>query len=348
MKKAALFFRSIVFAITLIVLLNACNKEADNTPNPSPVKEFVGFVQPQEFPNPLYKFNNNPITEKGFYLGKKLFYDGILSRDGSISCGSCHMQTAAFAHLDHSLSHGIDDLLGTRNSPSIQNMAWNPFFFWDGGVMDLDLFPFSPIQNPVEMDEKLPNVIHKLRNHPEYPKLFKEAFNVDSINSKELMYALSQFMNMLVSANSRYDQYIRGNVNAMNADEVEGMNLFMQNCNSCHTAPLFTDNKFHNNGIARFVDKGRQQITLQDSDLYKFKTPTLRNIEKTFPYMHDGRMNTLEEVMNHYTSNIASTGTIDARLHGGITLSPNEKSKVLAFLKTLTDEEFLKNPLFAE
>lgn len=327
------------------VLFSACSEKEETAPQN---KAFEGFVQPTNFSSPLYKFSNNPITEKGFYLGKKLFYDGLLSRDGSISCASCHMQTAAFAHFDHALSHGIDDLLGTRNSPTIQNMAWMPIFFWDGGVHDLDLFPFSPIQNPVEMDEEMPNVIRKLREHPEYPALFKQAFGVDSINSAELMYALSQFMNMLVSANSKYDQFIRGNANAMNSTEVEGMNLFMQHCNSCHTAPLFTDNQFHNNGIARFTDKGRYQITLQDSDLYKFKTPTLRNVEKSFPYMHDGRMNTLEEVMNHYTSNIATTGTIDSRLHGGINLSADEKTKVLAFLKALTDEEFLKNPLFAE
>lgn len=334
--------------VAATILLVACNKNDDNN-NASPTTpSFEGFIKPSTFPNPLYKFSNNGVTKEGFELGKKLFYDGILSRDGSISCASCHQQSAAFAHFDHALSHGIDDQNGVRNSPSIQNVAWSKFFFWDGGVFDLDLFPFAPIQNPVEMDEHMPNVIRKLREHAQYPALFKKAFGTDSITSAELMFALSQFMTMLVSDNSRYDQYVAGNSSALTSAEIEGMNIFMSKCNSCHTAPLFTDESFHNNGIARFTDKGRFQVTLQDSDLYKFKTPTLRNIEKTMPYMHDGRFNTLEEVLAHYTSNISSTGTVDSRLHGGIQLTAAEQTKVIAFLRSLTDDEFLRNPLFAE
>lgn len=330
------------------MLLIACNKKDDNNNAIPTSPSFEGFVKPSNFPNPLYKFSNNGVTKEGFELGKKLFYDGILSRDGSISCASCHQQSAAFAHFDHALSHGIDDQNGVRNSPSIQNVAWSKFFFWDGGVFDLDLFPFAPIQNPVEMDEQMPNVIRKLRAHAQYPALFKKAFGTDSITSAELMFALSQFMTMLVSDNSRYDQYVKGNTSALTSAEVEGMNIFMQKCNTCHTAPLFTDENFHNNGIARFTDKGRFQVTLQDSDLYKFKTPTLRNIEKTMPYMHDGRFNTLEEVLAHYSSNISSAGTVDKRLHGGVQLSTAEQTKVIAFLRSLTDDEFLRNPLFAE
>ncbi len=337
---------SLIVVLSSILFIIACNKKEETvTPTPS---AFEGFVKPSNFPDPLYKFSNNAVTEDGFKLGKKLFYDGILSRDGSISCASCHQQSAAFAHFDHALSHGIDDLTGNRNSPSIQNVAWTKYFFWDGGVLDLDLFPFAPIQNPVEMDEEMPNVIRKLREHAEYPALFKKAFGTDSITSVELMFALSQFMNMLVSDNSRYDQYVKGNSSALTSTEIEGMNIFMSKCNSCHTAPLFTDENFHNNGIARFMDKGRNLVTLQDSDLYKFKTPTLRNVEKTMPYMHDGRFNTLEEVLAHYTSNISSAGTVDKRLHGGITLTAAEQTKVIAFLKSLTDDEFLRNPLFAE
>lgn len=335
-----------ILVLLSLIFIIACNKKEETvTPTPD---SFVGFVKPSTFPDPLYKFSNNAVTKEGFELGKKLFYDGILSRDGSISCASCHQQSAAFAHFDHALSHGIDDLTGNRNSPSIQNMAWSKFFFWDGGVLDLDLFPFAPIQNPVEMDEEMPNVIRKLREHAQYPALFKKAFGTDSITSTELMFALSQFMTMLVSDNSRYDQYVKGNSSALTSAEIDGMNIFMSKCNSCHTAPLFTDESFHNNGIARFTDKGRNHVTLQDSDLYKFKTPTLRNIEKTMPYMHDGRFNTLEEVMAHYTSNISSAGTVDKRLHGGITLTAAEQTKVIAFLRSLTDDEFLRNPLFAE
>jgi cytochrome c peroxidase len=335
---------SLLFAITF--LISSCKKDE---PSPStPVTEFTGFTKPSNFPDPLYRFQYNEVTKEGFELGRKLFYDGILSRDGSISCGSCHQQTAAFAHFDHPISHGIDDRLGTRNSPVIQNLAWSPSFFWDGGVFDLDLFPFAPIQNPVEMDDNIPNVLSKIRMHPTYPGLFKKAFGKDSITSTELMYALSQFMNMLVSNNSRYDKYIAGDVSALNSNELDGMNIFMQKCNRCHTAPLFTDNKFHNNGIAKLGDKGRFEVTLVDADLYKFKTPSLRNIEKSMPYFHDGRANTLEEVISHYASNISSSGTVDEGLKGGLALSADDQAKLIAFLKSLTDDTFLRDSRFSE
>ena len=334
------------FLIVTTLFISACNK--DETVPTSPVSEFKGFEKPSNFPNPLYRFQYNEVTKEGFELGRKLFYDGILSRDGSISCGSCHQQMGAFAHIDHPVSHGIDDRLGTRNSPVLQNLAWSPSFFWDGGVFDLDLFPFAPIQNPVEMDEQIPNVLSKLKMHPTYPGLFKKAFGTDSITSTNLMYALSQFMNMLVSNNSRYDKYIAGDATALSVTEIEGLNLFMQNCNRCHTAPLFTDNKFHNNGIAKLADRGRFEITLVDTDLYKFKTPSLRNIDKSYPYFHDGRSNTIEQILDHYTSNIPSTGTVDDGLKGGLTLSADEKTKIVAFLKTLTDDTFLKDTRFSE
>jgi cytochrome c peroxidase len=340
------YLKHICFLISCAIILSSCAK--DESIKVTPVTEFKGFEKPTNFPNPLYRFQYNKVTKDGFELGRKLFYDGILSRDGSISCGSCHQQIAAFAHFDHPVSHGIDDRLGTRNSPVLQNLAWSPSFFWDGGVFDLDLFSFAPIQNPVEMDEDIQNVLSKLKMHPTYPGLFKKAFGTDSITSTNFMYALSQFMNMLVSNNSRYDKYIAGDASALSITEIEGLNLFMQNCNRCHTAPLFTDNKFHNNGIARLADKGRYEITLVDSDLYKFKTPSLRNIEKSIPYFHDGRTNTLEQVLNHYTSNIQSTGTVDEGLKGGIALSADDKTKIIAFLKTLTDDTFLKDTRFSE
>lgn len=336
----------LLFLFGASLLLSACKK--DEPVVATPVEEFKGFEKPANFPNPLYRFQYNEVTKEGFELGRKLFYDGILSRDGSISCGSCHQQTAAFAHFDHAVSHGIDDKLGTRNSPVLQNLAWSPSFFWDGGVFDLDLFPFAPIQNPVEMDENVPNILTKLRAHPTYPGLFKKAFGTDSITSTKLMYALSQFMNMLVSNNSRYDKYIAGDVSALNTTEIEGLNLFMQNCNRCHTAPLFTDHQFHNNGIQRLVDRGRYEVSLNPDDMYKFKTPSLRNVEKSIPYLHDGRSNTLEQVLAHYASNIPSTGTVDEGLKGGLGLTDDEQAKIIAFLKTLTDDTFLRDTRFSE
>lgn len=337
--------RILTILLSFAVLLSACTKEEAASPVAT---QFPGFKQPSTFPNPIYKFENNAVTEARFVLGKKLFYDGRLSRDGSISCASCHLQYSAFAHFDHPVSHGIDDQLGTRNSPTLQNLAWSPFFFWDGGVFDLDLFSLAPIHNPIEMDEEIGNVLLKLKADAKYPALFKAAYNTDSMNSTQILQALSSFMNMLVSANSRYDKYIAGDVSVMNADEVEGMNIFMQNCNSCHTAPLFSDQQFHSNGIQRTGDRGRGMITLQGSDNYKFKTPTLRNVDKSMPYMHDGRFVTLEQVMGHYVSNIPNANNVDANLIGGISLNADEQAKVIAFLKTLTDDEFLRNPLFSE
>lgn len=335
------------FILSMLVLFSvSCKKEESKTV--TPITEFKGFEKPANFPEPLYKFQNNEVTKAGFELGRKLFYDGILSRDGSISCGSCHQQSASFAHFDHALSHGIDDQMGTRNSPVIQNLAWSPFFFWDGGVFDLDLFPFAPIQNPVEMDEDIQNVVSKLNNHPTYPGLFKNAFGSSEITSTNLMYALSQFMTMLVSNNSRYDKFIAGDASALNSNEIEGMNLFMQHCNRCHTAPLFTDNSFHNNGIAKLNDKGRYNITLNPDDEYKFKTPSLRNIEKSFPYFHDGRAVTLNEILAHYASNIKAGQTVDTALVGGIPLSLDQQNKIIDFLKSLTDDTFLRDSRFSE
>ncbi len=340
--KSRIYILALLLSFTTII---SCKDDETTTPVDT---SFKGFEKPASFPEPVYRFQYNQVTQAGFELGRKLFYDGILSRDGSISCGSCHQQSSAFAQFDHPVSHGIDDLLGTRNSPVIQNLAWSPFFFWDGGVFDLDLFPFAPIQNPVEMDESIPNVLVKLRNHSTYPGLFKKAFGTDSITSARLMQALSQFMVMLVSNNSRYDQYIAGNTSIMSSTEIEGMNIFMQHCNRCHTEPLFTDNKFHNNGITRLADKGRNLVTLLDQDLYKFKTPSLRNIEKSGPYFHDGRANLLEDAVNHYFSNIPAGSTVDTGLVGGINISNDDKLKLIAFLKTLTDDTFLKDKRFSE
>ncbi len=158
-----------IFCVTgILALLVACSKEM--------IDRFEGFQKPSHFPEPAYHFSTNPITENGFKLGRKLFYEPRLSRNNTVSCGSCHIQSSAFTQHGHDVSHGIDDRLGTRNSPPIMNLAWMPTFFWDGGVFDLDLQPVVPITNHVEMDETIPNVLNKLRNHPGYPGLFKKAF----------------------------------------------------------------------------------------------------------------------------------------------------------------------------
>ncbi len=178
--------------------------------------------------------------------------------------------------------------------------------------------------------------------------MFKNAFSTDSITSTRMLQALSQFMCMLVSSNSKYDQYMAGNFSAMTQSEVNGLTIFNQNCSRCHPAPLFTDNAFHDNGLSKTNDKGRYFVTIQNEDMYKFKTPSLRNVEKTYPYMHDGRFFSLEQVMTHYTSDITNSQNVDTGLVGGITLTATEKSDLLKFLKTLTDDSFLRDPRFAE
>ncbi len=338
MNKYFLF----LFALLLVA---SCNKEAPGN------EVFKGFEVPQGFPAPTYPTQTNPVTKAGFELGKKLFYDGRLSRDGTISCGSCHISFSAFTHHGHVVSHGIEDKLGTRNAPAIQNMAWMQNYFWDGGVHNLDLVPISPIQNPVEMDETVSNVVAKIGSDSNYKKLFKDAFGSDDITGIKMMQAMSQFMVMLVSANSKYDKVIAGTA-TFSADENEGKQIFEQKCSSCHSGVLFTDQNFRNNGLAQNSDKGRYVITLSATDEYKFKVPSLRNVGYTAPYMHDGRFFSLEEVIDHYRLGVQPSATLDTILqqngNTGITITNDEKSKLILFLKTLSDEDFIKNPLFAE
>ncbi len=322
-----------------------------------PETSLVLFEKPSTFPNTSYKMKSNPITEEGFLLGKKIFFDGKLSRDGSISCAECHNQAYAFTHHGHAQSHGIDGLVGSRNAPALQNLAWQKTFFWDGGVFDLDLFSIAPIENPVEMDEKIGNVLEKLRKDQSYPPMFKKAFGTEDITTERFLKSLSQFMLTLVSANSKYDQYKAGKAN-FSTDEKAGLALFNEKgCASCHPELLFTDESFKSNGLPTdffrtFVDTGRFRITELNEDKYKFKVPSLRNIEYTFPYMHDGRFNSLEDVLDHYAEgSMADLENLDPifkkNTKRGITLTAKEKSQIIAFLKTLTDEEFLKNKQFA-
>jgi cytochrome c peroxidase len=315
------------------------------------VHSFDGFQKPANFPEPVYHFQTNEITAAKFELGRKLFYEPRFSRDNTVSCGTCHIQSAGFTHHGHDVSHGIDDRLGNRNSPSIANMAWNKTFFWDGGVFDLDLQPIVPITNPVEMDETVSNVIRKLNAHPDYPGLFKKAFGTEEISTARMMKALSQFMVMLVSANSKYDSVMRGENVVFTVQEKQGYALFRAHCAGCHKEPLFTDDSFRDNGIGAGPnnDQGRFVITLNDKDKYTFKVPGLRNISYTAPYMHDGRFRTIEAVLEHYTKHIKATPNLDPLLKpGGLPLTVQEQSNIIAFLKTLDDRTFITDKRFSE
>ncbi|MFT3705653.1 MAG: cytochrome c peroxidase [Agriterribacter sp.] len=336
-----------IIVVFFLIGIIACGKEMMEA-------SFTGFQTPANFPQPLYHFSTNPITKNGFELGRKLFYDPILSRDGTISCGSCHIQTSAFTQHGHSVSHGINDRLGTRNAPPIMNMAWYNSFMWDGGVFDLDLQPIAPVTNHVEMDETMENVLNKLQQSSVYPSLFKKTYGSDEITTAGMLKALSQFMLMCVSSNSKYDSIMRKEGKSFTVEEQKGYELFKQKCADCHKEPLFTDNSFRNNGIGIGItdDKGRRLITLNDSDSYKFKVPSLRNLAYTAPYMHDGRFFTIDAVLDHYVNHVKDEPGLDPLLYQhdkpGIIISDDERKSLVAFLATLNDPSFLKDKKLSE
>ncbi|MEQ8470412.1 MAG: cytochrome c peroxidase [Marinoscillum sp.] len=327
-----------VFGLGILLLVCACHDNAE--------VEAFGFEKPAHFPEPTYTFDNNPVTEAGFILGKRIFNDGSLSRDGSVSCASCHDQAAAFSDPQHRLSIGIDGRVGDRNAPQIANLAFMKNFFWDGGVIHVDFIPLNAIENPKEMDEKPTEVIKKLQTDTKYPELFQQAFGTPEITTPRMLHALSQFMVMMVSSNSAYDKYLLGQ-EALTQEELKGLELFDEKCSSCHSGVLFTDQTFRNNGLdSEFTDLGRGVITEKDDDYGKFKVPNLRNVELTAPYMHDGRFESLAEVLEHYTNNIQHSGTLDPQLKDGIAMSEEEKSHIISFLESLTDYDFIANPQF--
>ncbi|RZK41213.1 MAG: cytochrome-c peroxidase [Pedobacter sp.] len=330
----------------------ACKK---SDPLIEKIETFLGFQKPGNFPEPVYNLAGNPVTEDGFLLGRALFYEPRLSRDNTITCGSCHIQSSAFTQHGHDVSHGIDDRLGTRNSPPIMNLAWNKAFMWGGGVYDLDLQPIAPITAHEEMDESLENVFAKLQAMPKYTSMFKAAFGSEQITTSRFMKALSQFMVMCISSNSKYDKVMRKEGNAsFSTEELDGYLIFKEKCASCHSEPLFTDGSFRNNGLgpSAINDLGLYISTLKEEDRYKFKVPSLRNLKYTAPYMHDGRYLTLSGAIEHYNSEVQQTPNLDPSLiktdKKGIALSTNEKGKIIAFLSTLNDEEFITNKLLAE
>jgi len=343
--------KNLLLILLILIGNQSCNETGglDSSDN-SNSNTSVYFYKPLNFPDPVYDLSKNAVTKEGFELGKALFNDPQLSRDNTISCAECHNQSYAFTHHGHPLSHGIEGKVGLRNAPPIQNTAWQKEFFWDGRVGDLDLFPIAPIENPVEMDEKLGNVLEKLKKSTRYPNLFKSAFGTDEINTQRFLKALSQFMNSLISDNSKYDKVMRHQGEVFTIDEKAGYDLFNAKCASCHEGALFTDQTYRNNGLPineQLNDKGRFRITEKSSDLYKFKVPSLRNVELTAPYMHDGRFFTLDDVLNHYSRGVVQSETLDPILSKGIVLNDEEKRKIILFLKTLTDKEFIRNTKFS-
>lgn len=333
MKRIEVYF---LFAFVLLMSFRYGSKLLWKTPN--------------SWPEPAYNFAKNELDSNVVQLGRILFYDPILSSDSTISCASCHSPYNAFTHSDHALSHGIKDRIGKRNSPVLFNLAWNNNFMWDGAINHLDVQALAPIENHQEMDETLANVLKKLSRSKRYRDFFQKAYGTTKINSERLLKSIAQFMLTLVSSNSKYDKVMRNESGVrFTPSEQKGYELFKQHCASCHTEPLFTNNSFQNNGLAPdsvLNDTGRMGITGKEEDKYKFKVPTLRNIERSAPYMHDGRYKSLQMVLFHYSSNIHGTSTLAGALKGGIALSEQDKGNLIAFLKTLTDTEFLNNKAY--
>lgn len=360
----AISVKRITLAISAVLfgLVVACQTQNEVEPTPEPpTNGGIGYQttpvtlrKPANFPAMVYDLSRNPLTVEGVALGKTLFYDVQLSRDSTISCGLCHQQSAGFAHSDHALSHGIHDRIGTRNVPGLQNLGWDREFFWDGGVTSLDELPMTPIQSAVEMDLKFSEALSRVQKSPKYPPLFKAAFGSDTVTTARFLKAISQFVLTLVSADSRYDKYVRKETGGeLTTDELAGLSLFQQKCATCHATDLFTDRSYRNNGLPAGVinDQGRYTITLAETDRLKFKVPSLRNVEKTFPYMHDGRFATLDQVLEHYRTGVKDSPTLDPLLKAngklGIALADTEKRQLIAFLRTLTDNTFLTNRAFS-
>ena len=326
---------------------------------PKPVNLKIPELFQQKLIAPIVP-NNNPLTEEGIALGKKLFFDKILSKNNSQSCASCHNPQKAFTD-ETRFSDGVDGIFGNRNSMPLFNLAWNfdERFAWDGKELSLERQAFEPVRNPIEMHSKWTEVAKKLQQHPEYPTLFQQAFGTSKIDSTLVTKAIAQFERTLISANSKFDQYLLGKV-SLTPEEKNGFDVFMDetrgDCFHCHGSqnnPLWTDNKFHNNGLdATFTDVGLGKVTGDPNDNGKFRTPSLRNLIFTAPYMHDGRFNTIEEVINHYSEGLKASSTIDPLMkkvnEGGVKLSDKDKTDLKAFLLSLSDNDFVNNPNFQE
>ena len=339
--------------------MSCSSKEEEDVYIPTSASLKIPELFQQKLISPVIP-SNNPLTEEGIALGKKLFFDTILSKDNTQSCATCHDPKRAFTD-ETRFSDGVDGNFGNRNSMPIFNLAWNfdDRFTWSGKEISLERQALEPVRNPIEMHSNWNNVAKKIKEHSEYPTLFKEAFGNTKIDSTLITKALAQFERTLISGDSKFDQYLLGKT-TLTSEEQNGFDVFMDetrgDCFHCHGSnnnPLWTDNKFHNNGLdAVFTDLGLGEVTGDPNDNGKFRSPSLRNLKFTAPYMHDGRFATLDEVINHYSSGLKSSSTIDPLMkkvsQGGVNLSNNDKADLKAFLLSLSDNNFVTNPNFQE
>ena len=341
------FINQFLGIVLLSILFISCENDSYEL-IPKKDKEII-LVQPEGFPEKAYVGQQNPLTENGVALGKKLFEEGRLSADNLVSCSFCHMQEYAFTHHGHDLSHGVYDQVGMRNTPALQNLVWIKEYFYDGASNNLEMASLVPIHNELEMAETMPSIVKKLENDIAYQQMFLDAFGSTQVTSTGILKALAQYMSVLVSAESKYDLWKKEPIKyPLSSDEVQGYQLFQQKCSSCHSGALFTNQSFINNGLPpnpRINDLGRETVSGDPNDRYKFKVPSLRNVAYTAPYMHDGRFRTLESVLRFYNEGMVYSETIDEQLVNdgriGIPMTAEEQRLIIAFLKTLSDKNFI-------
>jgi cytochrome c peroxidase len=311
--------------------------------------KLLPFIVPINWQSPKYNFTQNPLTQQGIDLGRVLFYDATLSGDSSTSCASCHQQYAAFSTYDHSLSHGIGNMLTTRNATALQNLAWQNSFMADGSIAVLDSQPTHPFAQPNEMAISPTELIKRINSNKIYKKLYFDAFGNRTISLQKINNALTQFMLQLVSSNSKYDKVMQGKDSFLLPEKL-GYEIFKNKCASCHKEPLFTDYSFRNIGlplINNTIDVGRMRVTNLAKDSLKYRVPSLRNVAITKPYGHDGRFASIYNVFEHYRKNMIIMPNTDSLLQKKLPLSNFEIGQLTAFLYTLTDSIFIENKNFA-
>lgn len=341
-----------VFFIVTSTLLFGCQKET-TIGKDDPVQVAVPGIPKYigNMPQPAY----NLMTPEGVALGKKLFYDPILSKNNKVACASCHLQEKAFAD-DLMISNvGVSGRDLQRNSQPLFNLAWYKGYFWDGGSNSLELQALGPLKHADELSKPIDTLINDLENDTLYVKMFQNAFSSDTIDLRKVCYALAQFERSLISFNAKYDKVLQGQ-ESFTTQEKEGKKLFEQHCESCHSGHHFTDFDYHNNGLdgeLQFEDPeipywGRYRITLDSADIGKYRTPSLRNIAYTSPYMHDGRFASLGEVVSHYKSGVQFSKTLDDKIKPKLELADQEVLAIIAFLKTLSDDEFVNNKKYSD
>lgn len=339
-----------IFSLLLIVvffsyLLGSCQK--------GPHTHELEMIQqeiPAGFPTSFYNFSDNPLSKEGFELGRKLFYDGRLSIDNVTPCSSCHQQIAGFGTFEHDRSHGVNNSHTLRNAPVLFNLAWNSSYHWDGRYTFLTDAIAQPINGHIEMGETFNGVINKIQQDKEYRESFKKVFGYPFIRPEYILKALAQFTGYMVSANSRYDKYKQG-VLSFTSQEENGYQVYKAHCATCHPEPLFTDYSYRNIGLPvdNFLkDYGRLMVTGKAEDSLKFKVPTLRNTYISSNYMHDGRLGTLLQCVNHYRTGVQQSNTLDPLLANGIPLTNTQTADLLLFLRALTDSAFILDSRFKQ